>query len=249
MKTQGKIMKISAALMVVWMLLSLEWGYAQYPAKQTMPSSRDVVVGIKPAVVPNLPENSGGTPTSESLQGDPGNAYLDAEWQQGLVIMKDGGLVELEQMRYNLLTQQIQFVRNQETQAIANSAEINMIRIADKVFVYEPFVVGGTIQTGYLELVEDGKCRLLRRWSASYRRVDEVSGEETVYRTQTCLLQFEGEVAKEVKPNSAGFCDSFGEYGAELKKMMKDEKLNARNPEHLRSLVAYYNEIAAEEGE
>lgn len=249
MKTQGKIMKISAALMVVCMLLSLEWGYAQHPSKQTMPSSRDVVVGIKPAAIPNLPEYSGGSATAESLRGDPGNAYLEAEWQSGMVIMKDGGVVELEQMRYNLLTQQIHFVRNEEIQAVANSDEINLIRIADKVFVYETFVHGETLQTGYLELVEDGKCRLLRRWSASYKRVDEVTGEEIIYRNQTCLLQFEGQVAREIKPNAAGFCDSFGEYSAELKKRMKDEKLSARNPEHLRSLVAWYNQVSAEEGE
>lgn len=249
MKTQGKIVKISVLLMIVSMLWRPQIGYGQHPAKQTMPSSRDVVVGIKPVVMPGLPENSGSTLVPESLPGEAGNAYLDAEWQPGLVIMKDGGLVELEQMRYNLLTQQIQFVRNEEIQAIANSGEISMIRIADKVFVFEAFLHGETLQTGYLELVEDGKCRLLRRWSASYRRIDEVTGEEVIYRNQTCLLQFEGQVAREIKPNAAGFCDSFGKYGAELKKMMKDEKLSARNPEHLRSLVAYYNQMAAEEGE
>ena len=95
-----------------------------------------------------------------------------------------------------------------------------------------------------LELLEDGSCKLLRRWIASYKQVDELTGEETIYRTQRYFLQFDGGEIGEVKTSSAAFCETFGKHGNELKKFMKEQKLKVRNPQHLRSLVSYYNMIA-----
>jgi hypothetical protein len=159
-------------------------------------------------------------------------------------MMKDQSEIELPQMRYNILTQQIQFVRDTEIQAISNPQEVSLIRINDKVFIYDEFITDGVRRSGYLELLEDGSCKLLRRWIASYKQVDELTGEETIYRTQRYFLQFDGGEIGEVKTSSAAFCETFGKHGNELKKFMKEQKLKVRNPQHLRSLVSYYNMIA-----
>lgn len=246
MKTQTK--RETALKLVLYFLMGAMFTmvYGQQPSKQTMPSARDVVVGVKPAQPMLQQENSGGQPIRTGFEGTPGNAFFNPNWQEGLVIMKDGNLIEIENLRYNLLTQQMQFIKNSDTLAIANSDEISMIRIADKVFIYVDFVCSGLLSKGYLEMVEDGNCRLLRRWAATYRYLDPVTGEETIYRNQTCLIQFSGEMAKDLPSNTNEFLRMFGDHSQSIKQMMKNEKLRIRNPNDLRMMVAYYNQISAE---
>jgi hypothetical protein len=244
MKTKSLIKKFGILFLVLLLIQSLHLLHGQNPIKKGTPLSKDLVIDIQPVVAPNLPESSGATYYPTVLPGEPGDAYLDVNWNSGLVIMKDQSEIELPQMRYNILTQQIQFVRDTEIQAISNPQEVSLIRINDKVFIYDEFITDGVRRSGYLELLEDGSCKLLRRWIASYKQVDELTGEETIYRTQRYFLQFDGGEIGEVKTSSAAFCETFGKHGNELKKFMKEQKLKVRNPQHLRSLVSYYNMIA-----
>lgn len=247
MKTQINAQKIGRLLIFLCLIDIISPVCGQHPAKQTMPSSVDKVEGVKPAVPMFQTENSGGQATNTELGGIPGDAFLNPNWQPGVVIMKDGNVIEIERLRYNLLTQQMHFIKEGEILAIANSDEINMIRIAEKVFVYEDFICKGIMSKGYLELIEDGNCRLLRRWAASYRKVDPAADEEIIYRTQTCLIQFSGETPKEVQPQPKNFSDSFGDYSQNIKRLIRNEKLKMRNPEDLREIVAYYNQISENE--
>jgi len=244
MKTFKIIGKMKPALLLICLSTAIAAASAQQPAKQTMPSARDVVVGVKPVETMTLMEHSGGVATKTELSGTPGDAFLDPNWQPGLAVMEDGALIEIQHLRYNLLTQQMQFIRDSETLAIANPDEIKMIRIADKVFVFESFICKGVLSKGYLELIEDGNCRLFRRWTATYRHIDQVTGIETIYRTQTCLLQFGEEIPREVSSNSKVFLDKFGEHSQAIRRLMKNEKLKIRNTEDLRTIVAHYNRIA-----
>ncbi|MBE0638169.1 MAG: hypothetical protein IH598_06605 [Bacteroidales bacterium] len=247
MKTQINKEKMGMVLIFLCLGVIISPLCGQHPAKQSSPSSNDKVVGVKPAVPLIQTENSGGQSTTTEPEGIPGDAFLNPGWQQGVVIMRDGNVIEIENLKYNLLTQQMHFVKNGEILAIANSEEIKVIRIADQVFVFEHFICKGILNQGYLELIEDGNCRLLRRWAASYRKIDPATDEEVIYRTQTCLIQFGGETPKEVHPQSKNFADSFGDYSQDIKRLIRNEKLKMRNPQDLRAVVAYYNQVSKNE--
>ncbi len=247
MKNLIKITRATGVLSMVLMFLMPLDMPAQHPAKTDMPSAIDVIEGIKPVTVSSGIDHSGGVSTQFALPGKPGDAFLHDAWKQGAVLMYDGNLIEVEKLRYNLLTQQMQFLQNGDTLAIGNPDEINMIRMDDMVFVFTEYVQQGIIREGYLELLEDGNCRLFRRWSATYRLLEHDTGTETIYRTQTCFIAFGDGMAREVTNNNREFLRNFGEYEQEVRRKMRQEKLRIKNPEQLREVIAHYNRISAED--
>lgn len=244
---KNRIVKTKAAgvLSLLLLLMSLEVT-AQHPAKTDMPAAVDVIEGIKPVNVASGIDHSGGVSTPFTLPGKPGGAFLHDGWKQGVVLMYDGNLIDVEKLRYNMLTQQMQFLKNGDTLAIGNPEEVKMIRIDDMVFVFKEFVHQGIVREGYLELLEDGNCRLFRRWSASYRMLEPETGAETIYITQTCFIAFGDDMARAVTSNNREFLRNFGEYEQEVRKKMRQEKLRIRNPEQLREIIAHYNRLSNE---
>jgi hypothetical protein len=235
--------QVAGVLSMLLFLMSLKMT-AQHPAKTDMPAAVDVIEGIKPVDVASAIDHSGGVSTPFTLPGKPGDAFLHDGWKQGVVLMYDGNLIDVEKLRYNMLTQQMQFVQNSDTLAIGNPEEVKMIRIDDMVFVFRDFVQQGMIREGYLELLEDGNCKLFRRWTASYRMVAPETGAETIYITQTCFIAFGDDLAREVSNNNREFIGNFGEYEQEVRRKMRQEKLRIKNPEQLREIIAHYNRIS-----
>ena len=191
---------------------------------------------------------SGGSYASYSLPGQRGSAYLNPEFVEGLIVLKDGSEKKDKLMRYNLYTQQMQFIENEDTLALGNPHEIEYISLDDKVFVYSDFICSGKHKSGYFELLESGDCRLLKRWFALYQEVDNtVDGNnecDIFYRDCQCFLQFFMNPATPVLEKKKDFVMSFANNGDEVKDFMKQDKLKPKNEDDLMKIVAYYNGIS-----
>lgn len=243
MKTQTKSRKTKIMVALFCLGVTTLSVFGQQPVKQPIQKSEDRPESVKPAAPIFQMENSGGQAVKTYPAGTPGDAFLQSDWQPGTAILKDGNVIDIPSIRYNLLTQQMQFIKGKEVLALANPEEIKLLRIADKVFVYDDFVCGGLQKKGYPEVIETGSCSLLRRWTASYKQVDALTGEEIIYRNQIFLLQFDDGPATEVNHNLRLFCDAFGRFSSEIKQQIRSERLKIRNPEDLQKIVAYYNQL------
>lgn len=223
------------------------WGSATYAQLPDRPGkSRTTQTDQKsesPAI--DLQAGSSGAYNDAGLPGSVGTAYLNPEFIEGVIGFKDGTRVEGKPLRYNLYTQQMQFLEDGDTLAIGNPGEIELIRIADKVFVYTDYLCEGEHRKGYFELLESGSCRLLKRWAALYHDVEEGSelSGNNFYRDCNCYLQFFLNPATPVLKKRKDFAMSFASNGDQVFDYMKDAKLKPKNEADLVNIVEYYNSI------
>lgn len=234
-------------LLLTVLVAAGEWVSGQQPSKQmSNPPARGVVTAVQPADIPAPPSQSGGTVTLEKYEGIRSGIYLWSGWKPAVIILRDGSEFQLDQVRYNLLTQKMEFVRDNEVVALSASNDLQRVIFPDQQFIYSEFVnAGGQLQKGFLELLTEGRCCLYRRWKASYWIRDEQQDEQIIYRTQTFYIRHESQIPIEVGVDIRSFCESFGQYASDIRSLARQEGLKLKNPEHLIRMVNYYNQLAA----
>lgn len=243
-------MKTRMSLMILGLMTVFFYSSAQQVTKSGSPSSVDAQAKVKatPIVVKSNPV-SGGLEYKKGLEGTPGSAYLNPEWQLGVIVMKDQSVIENLPMRYNLYTQQIQFVKEGDTMAVGNPEDISKIRIADKEFVYLEYLDNNLIKSGYFEVRQEGTCRLLKRWKAMYHLSDENSENEDDETTDTfikdchCYLQFGDRPAFSASHNKNQLIASFGDKSDRVKDFMKKSNIKLKDEEDLKMVVKFYNSL------
>jgi hypothetical protein len=240
------IMKTQTFFSVLWLLLVLSAPLlAQQPAKGHNPKNS---VQTQRATPPEteLQSSMGSIYSPQRLAGTPGSAYLDSYFTEGIILMNDGTTVVGNAYRYNLYSQQMEFVNVAgDTVAVANPAEIAFLRMADKVFVYTNYLSERRLKSGYFELLEDGTCRLLKRWEALYH-LDDGADQEAFYRDCHCFLQLTGNPAKAMQPKRKNFVNQFGSHQQQLKDYLREHHLKMKDQEDVKKLVRYFNELTQE---
>ena len=242
MKTIIYILSVSLILLSV----NLQ---GQQPKKGTVPSMVDKSRNYEHSGI-HLLENTGGGQSSRVERGWVSGAYFNPEWQDGLILMKDGSSVRGNQYRYNLYTQQMEFISGSDTLAIANPEEIDLIRIADRVFVYGSFVCDARQKSGYFELLEDGPCRLLKRWVTSFHQSDGTATaadcDNDLFRKEcNCFLQFGNSPAELMRLKRKDFVELFGGDAERISRFIRKNKLKIKDEEDLRHIIAFYNHVTA----
>lgn len=244
-------MKTKNLIMVSCLMMLFFYSSAQQVTKSTTASAVDANSKVKatPIVVKSNP-SSGGVEYKKGLEGNPGTAYLNPDWQPGLIVMNDETTIENLLMRYNLFTQQIQFIREGDTMAIGNPEDIKMVRIADKAFIYTEYLDENFVKTGYFELRQDGNCRLLKRWKALYQISEETTtnaattGETGVFITDChCYLRFSNRPAFAVSHNKNELIESFGDKSDRVRDFMVKSDIKLRKEEDLKTVINFYNSL------
>jgi hypothetical protein len=240
MKTQ----KLSIVIMALLVAMSVLYG--QNPDKQSYRLSGRQLIS-EPETEHKNAATSGGYYRQKALPGEAASAYLTSAFIVGEVVMANGAIIGDMPMRYNLYTQQMQYIDGDDTLAIGNPQEIEYLLVGDKIFVYVAYKCNSEIKTGYFELLEDGECRLLKRWFARYQVKDQSSQSsdecDVFYRDCNCFLQFGDRPAEVVSSKKKTFVGSFGNQGEKINRMMRLERLKTNREDDLRKIVAFYNLI------
>ncbi len=192
---------------------------------------------------------SGGLADAMQLKGTSGSPYLFDEWNQGTITMKDKNVILGKMFRYNLYTQQMQFISGEDTMAIANPEEIEKIQFGGKTFIFTSYKAQGKDGKGYFELISDGNCRILKRWVVLYHVVDDenlnrnaASGEESNFmRDCNCFLQFGDAPAVQASHNKKEFLNCFNEDQDRVSKFIKQNSIKMKSESDLKAVVDFYN--------
>ncbi len=242
-------MKTTKLIIVMGIVLVFCQSFAQDPTKG-MTSS--VYANHQTSETTNQHDlYSGGAINSDFKPvGTAGSAYLIGDWQEGTIIMKDNTVITGNKYRYNIYTQQMQFISNEDTMAVANPGEVKFIRFADKVFVHTDYYCKNELKQGYFELLEDGECSLLKRWVVSYHLVEgeayqrnTESNNDVFIRECACYLKFGNSPAIALKNRKKEFINCFDEDSEQISTYMKRSKLKHKNQDDLLGIVSYYNHI------
>lgn len=200
---------------------------------------------------PATAQHSGGTSGERTLNGTPGSPYLYDEWLDGTIIMKDKNQVKGKKYRYNLYTQQMQFIEGNDTVAIANPEDIEQISFGGKTFIFTSYDAPETRGNGYFELISEGNCRILKKWVVLYHVVDEQEAgqmstsvdESEFLRDCNCYLQFGETPAMKASHNKKELLTCFKEDQDEVEKFMKQNNIKMKTENDLKAVVDFYNKI------
>ncbi len=243
-------MKTTAIILFsVFMVFAAIKTYAQVLETKTNPKSTSIgtekSLSHDPTVV-----NSGSSSQyrKSQLKGVEGRIFIGADWPAGKVVLRDGGSIENYLLRYNLLSDQMQFIAGQDTLAFASPDELNTVTFDGHTFIYENFECGDAIRQGYFELIVPGKNKLLLKRVVTYQIPDPKDESSTKYLIDDCyFISKPGKAASKLMCNRKSALSVLNEHNEEIEEYLRITGNKVRSLDDLKKLVAYYNALEVHE--
>jgi len=242
-------MKTTVILFVsVFMVAATIKTSAQITGTKPNPKSSTVKADASTNRDANVISTGGGVPTERmNLPGIESQVYIGANWPEGIIVLRDGGIIDNYFLRYDILADQMQFIAGKDTVAFASPKELRTISFEGHTFVYEIFQCDNTIRNGYFELVEPGKNKLLLKRLVTYMIPDASDPDEDIntrYYVDECyFISMPGKPASKVMCNRKSVLFYLNEHNQEIEEYLRITGNKVKTPEDLKKLVAYYNSL------
>jgi len=133
--------------MLLMLLYATSGVFAQQPGKLQKSNSSNLEPTSNQQGINMQSTSSGGHDTYE-LPGLRGTAYFNTEFSEGVIVLRDGTQINGKPLRYNLYTQQMQFIEGGDTLALGKPDEIEYIRMDDHLFVHTNFICNNQHRSG-----------------------------------------------------------------------------------------------------
>jgi hypothetical protein len=178
--------------------------------------------------------------------GEECKMYLQRDWEPGTIDLIGGIVYEDVPMRYNIYNQQIEFVLDGDTAAIGDPSTIDLIQIEDRSFVFDNFICNGVIKSGYLEVLSEGRIRLLvyrciRYVSEETKPDPQSEADKTYHLEKTYLYAYPGESAIKLPEKRKEILDLLSGNAPAIKSYLKESKNKLKTESELVDAFAYYN--------
>ncbi|MBI9033936.1 MAG: hypothetical protein JEZ03_05640 [Bacteroidales bacterium] len=171
--------------------------------------------------------------------------YVNKDFTPGKVILKNGDVLSDRTLRYNIYTQQMQFVKDGDTMAFGDPTEISRLEFLDKAFVHKAFMrVDQEVDVDYFEILYEGHVKLLLRRVVTHElkaKSIDTDPEEAYLVTKQYYLQRDNKPAVIIPLKKKAVLNLFADKDEQLKEFMKKEKLNCHKEMDLVRLVEYYD--------
>jgi len=192
-----------------------------------------------------------GSQNQKSQQKDTkGQIYIGSDWPPGTVVLRDGTVLDKYNLRYNLLTDQIQFVAGKDTLPFVNPDDISTVTFGGHTFIYETYQYDTILQQGYFELIVPGKNKLmLRRLVTSQKPDSKYPNDEslTKYQVDECyFISKPGMPANKLACNRKSVLTFLNDHDEDISEYLRITGNKVRTIEDLKLLVSYYNSLDEE---
>lgn len=178
-----------------------------------------------------------------------GTPYLNEEFIPSEILTSEGTLYRDVKLRYNIFTDEIEFLRKDEVRAM-NSRDLTDYAIIGKDTVITKMKdKSGNMEYSHFLLLVSGNNQLLVKKHKIFREGKPAAG----YQDETNPAFVDGadefylgsgddQVARKF-PKKKNVEPFFGELGAEVTKFMKKEKISLKKQDDLVKLLHYCNSI------
>ncbi len=230
--------QLAITLSVVFLVFA---SYAQQDKRSTTTPVQEERSTIKVAEA-NDPLNSdygGSSGYKHDYLGEKGSMYLFKNWEPAVIVLSDGNVLENRLVRYDLYHQQMQFVYNGDTLAFASPDEISHVTVHGKKYVFTDFIENSKMNQSLMEVLNDGKCKLLVN-----KRVDYIilSNNSCVISKHYYIKKGENP-AEEVGLKCKYVVSAFPGDENEIRRYIKKNKLRFKTCKDLCRVVEYYNSL------
>lgn len=159
----------------------------------------------------NYQSSMGNTITKSDIQyaDVSGSPYYNQEFVESEIISRDSIKYVNVKLRYNMYTDQMEFLKGNEVLAISNPTDFNYFVLDQEVFIYQSYLSGtASIKRGFFKLLTFGtSAKLVKRFNLFYEPPKEpdayasAKSAKFVRRSDIYFLQFPGSVFTEVSLN------------------------------------------------
>jgi len=187
----------------------------------------------------NLPHN-----------GLPNQIYIGNDWLMGKIVFHDGGVIDNYFLRYNFLTDQIQFIAGKDTLVFANPLDLNTVTFGGHTFIYENYIYQDSVRQGYFELIVPGKNKLMLKRVVTSRKPDSKNPQDeslTKYEFDECyFISKPGMPANKLACNRKSVLQCLNGHSEDIAEYLRITGNKVRTIEDLKLLVSYYNSLDEE---
>jgi hypothetical protein len=241
------LIKFTASLVCMFLFIQAE---AQFtPTKLNNPT--DIKSGTNISTVGSSTdqgESSGASyERAEENLGEECSMYLNKNWSKGKIILNDNTVINEKLLRYNLYSQQMEFINDKDTAALGNPDEIASINFDEHSFIYNDYECHNKLKKGYFEVLIDGNCKLLLFRCIKYKYIEECADpnaeliKETFYMEKKYFIVKGNKPAIQIPKKKKDVIELFSDK-KDMNSFIKKNKIKIDKQDDLIKLVNYYNE-------
>lgn len=172
---------------------------------------------------------------NEELKGNP---FLFEDWNTKGVVYSKGKYLEVDKLNYNIHKEEIGSLKEKESVFVYESQNIDSVKI-DNIRLHK---LDGKF---YVVLETGAKASLYKKYETRIAEgqvnvTDQTKGPSRLVIMDDYYVLSQGSMQK-FKPSKGALEDIFGGQAQEMKKLMKQKKLNYKKEKDLISIFESYN--------
>lgn len=169
--------------------------------------------------------------------------YLNEDFVPGKIILAEGVEMKNVPLRFDVYHQQLQFIDDSDTLAIANPDEVSLVSFDGRTFVYHAFEKERLIDTGIFVVLIEGPCKLLERHVVDYHINSEMEDGGGFIKSSHLYVSKNDRPAVEMVPSRRSVCNLFSDREDEVKSFIKSNHLKMNRYEDVMTVVEFYNSL------
>lgn len=206
--------------------------------------------------------DANGLRTTDMLFGIPmppgkviGDSYLDTHWKRSSFMFYNvDKTFDNYKARYDIRTNELEIKTPTEVKVVEGS-RVRNFALTDSLNLHtafyanaKDFTLDGKKQSGFFEVIEDGKIALLKKTDIEIKKPDYNvalsvgSLDEKILKKDTYYL-LKGKELQEVRRKK--FFAAFGDQASVVEAYADKNSLSPGDPRELQLIVQYYNSLAA----
>ncbi len=173
-----------------------------------------------------------------------GSPYLSNDFISGLIYLKDSTLFNLP-LRYNVYEDKMEFQIKGLSYSIGNPQILDKIVIGNLEYIFIDFIDKGS----YFELVETGKCLLIKKNIIDFKPAEgpkPIEGKfiPASFVRKTDIYYILINKSKVFKINNIrSIIEAFKDQKQNIEDFIKKEKIKKNRKEEIIKIVRYYNSL------
>ncbi len=239
---------IFCKLVLLFLFLPATIGFGQVEGKRGIVDQSKQIPDTQVEIVNADLEEGGGVFVTHKTRKFIDNIFLEEEWKEGkMLLANNAGEVE-GKFRYNIFAQQMQYISNDDTSAVAIPEEISSLFFDDKQFIFSEYVSHDKVNKGYFEVLNTGDCQLLLRREITHQLIslkstntaedpDQYILKETYYIRKGTAAAFQ------VLCNKKCIVQALGEKSDAICKFIKEKHLKMKKQEDVIQVISYFNSL------
>jgi hypothetical protein len=179
------------------------------------------------------------------IQGTP---YLDKEFNPGKITTNEGTVIADIPLRYNGSTDDLEFLKGEDHYVVDPKTLVAKAEFGGKVFSCKQYDINNRTQSGFFEILNEGKATLLIRYTVKFyekeppKPFSDPKPARFDNPKKEYYLSFGGLPAKLITTKKS-FLELFGNQKDEMDAFISKNKLSIKEDGELKKIVAHFNSL------